>query len=71
MSSKKSKLLKSFFLKDLEKEDASHDEFQEALKSDLLSKKEKRKIIFNLNEIGTKKISDSVLKNTDDNKDSE
>lgn len=65
MKSKKSKLIKSFALKDLEKEGASHDEFQNIINSDILSREEKKKIIFNLDEIGTEKISDSTLKDLD------
>lgn len=69
--SSKSKLIKSLVLHDLEKDGASHDEFQDAITSDILSKDDKRKILFNLDEIGTEKISDRVLENDIVNSDSE
>lgn len=67
--SSKSKLIKSLILHDLEKEGASQPEFDNAINSDILSREEKKKILFNIDEIGTDKISDSVLKEkvVDDN----
>jgi hypothetical protein len=69
--SSKSKLIKSLVLYDLEKEGASHDEFQDAITSEALSKEDKKKILFNLDEIGTEKISDRVLKDDVENSKSE
>lgn len=56
-----SKLIKSLKLQELEKEDASQADFQSVIDSDLLTKKEKHRVIYNLDEVGSEKISDSVL----------
>lgn len=66
MSKKKSKLIKSLIVKELEEEGASHDEFQKAVSSDILSKKEKRNVIFNIDELGNKSISDKVLEDEEE-----
>lgn len=56
-----SRLVKSLFLKNLESENASIENFDHAIKSELLSKKEKKRILFNIDEIGTDKLSAHVL----------